>query len=248
MDAITFKYSSDFITIYNLAEYARYITGINDITVEFVEEKAYKSPCVELGNKIIYLPKIDYINNLDSDIFRIIKTYLCHECAHLMYQEEKYKYTIPKKWKKHFWFLGALVNTIVDLRIENLIGIKHKELRDDFKFLIEYHWKELYIHYANDNDMGYGRYGDFSFDMSGSLYWLLQKRYRRANLISPYGCGTSFPFKTIEGMEQLFENELVPVLDIFINSEKSSWETAVKMLNILKKNYPEIFETSPEKY
>jgi hypothetical protein len=173
MDAITFKYSSDSITTYNLTEYAYYITGINDITVEFVEEKA-------------------------------------------------------------FWFLESLVNTIVDLRIENLLGIEHKELRDDFKFLIKYHWKILYIHYANDSDMGNGRYGDFSFDMSGSLYWLLQKRYRGAELIPPQDCETSFLFKTIEGMEQLFENEFVPVLTLFVNLKKSSLEIARKIFQILK--------------
>ena len=41
MNTILFKYSPVFMTTYNLTEYARYITGINDVTVEFVEEKAY---------------------------------------------------------------------------------------------------------------------------------------------------------------------------------------------------------------
>ena len=242
MDAIIFKYSPNFMTTFNLAEYARYITGINNITVEFCKE----TPCVDLGNKIIYLPKIDYTSELDSDIYRLTKAYLYHECAHLMYPEGKHY--IPEEWGKNFVFHGFLADVIDDLRIENLFSIKHKELRDDFKFLIEYLWKELYIHYADDSDMGYGRYGDFSLDMSGSLYWLLQKRYRGAELIPPHGCETIFPFRTIENMEQLFKNEFVPMLDIFVNTKISSWETAGKMLNILKKNYQEIFETSPEQY
>jgi hypothetical protein len=110
-------------------------------------------------------------------------------------------------------------------------------LNQFYFFQIEFHWKELYIHYANDSDMGHGRYGDFSFDLIGSFYWLLQKRYRWTELIPPHGCEPCFPFKTIEGMTQLFENEFVPVLDIFINTKILSWETAVKMLNILKMNY-----------
>ena len=237
MDTIIFKYSPDFMTTHNLTEYARYITGINDITVEFCK----KTALVYIENKIIYLPKIDYISELDTDIFRIIKAYLCHECAHLMYPEGKHY--IPEEWGKNFVFHGFLADVIDDLRIENLFNIKHKELRDDFKFLIEYLWKELYIHYADDSDMGYGRYGDFSLNMSGSLYWLLQKRYRGVELIPPHGCETLLPFKTIGGMEQLFENEFVPVLDIFINSEKSSsLVIAGKIYQILKKNYPEIFK------
>ena len=92
--------------------------------------------------------------------------------------------------------------------------------------------------------MGHGRYGDFSLDMSGSLYWLLQKRFRGAELIPPHGCESLLSFKTIGGMEQLFENELVPMLTIFVNSNKSSLEIAGKIFQILKKNYPEKFETS----
>jgi len=242
MDTIIFKYSPDFMTTHNLTEYARYITGIDDITVELADKKLCKNPYVDLVNKIIYLPKTDYFDNLDIDIFRITKAYLCHECAHLMYQEEKC--IIPEEWRNDFLILRKIENTIEDLRIENLLGNEHKELRDDFKFLIEYLWKEQYAIPPLDNDtvMGHGRFGDFSYDLLGSLYWLLQKRYRRAELIPPSGCNNLLPFKTIKGIDKLFENEFVPVLDIFINTKISSWETAVKMLNILKKNYPEIFE------
>jgi hypothetical protein len=241
MNTIIFKYSHDFITPYNLTEYARYITGINDITVEFV--KADENPNVDLEKKVIHLPKTDYTNKLDDDVYRITKAYLCHECAHLMYQEEKYN--IPEEWRKDYLFLQFLANTIDDLRIENLLGKIHKELRDDFKFLIECQWNEKYtMPPVGDTDMGHGRYGDFTYDMSGSFYWLLQKRYRGADLNPPHGCDKVLPFKTIEGMEQLFENEFVPMLDIFVNTKKSSWEIAGKMLNTLKKNYPKIFATS----
>jgi hypothetical protein len=54
--------------------------------------------------------------------------------------------------------------------------------------------------------------------MSGSLYWLLQKQYRGADLIPPQGCEAILPFRTIEGMEKLFENEFAPILNIYVNS------------------------------
>jgi len=240
MNTKIFKYSPDFMTSDNLTEYARYITGINDVIVEFVENKICKVPHIDLERKIIYLPKNDYPDQLDTDIFRIAKAYLCHECAHLMYQEEKFD--IPEEWKKDYLILNFLANTIDDLRIETLLGNEHKELQDDFKFLIERHWNEKYIIPSDDNtDMGHGRFGDFSLDITGSLYWLLQKRYRRAGLIPPHGCDTILSFKTIEGMEQIFEKEFAPLLDTFVNTRKSSWETAGKILETLKRNYPHIF-------
>ena len=230
-----------------LADYASKITGINGITVKLIENFPSKFDAmamVDILHKTIYLPLMDSTEPLDQDFFRRIKSLLYHECAHLMYPDHSDSYITQARQKQ--LLITTLSRTIDDVRIEALIGNIHTDIRKDFKFLIDSHWLENYaIPPVDDTEMGTGRFGDYSDSIIGSLYWILQRRYREASLDPPPPCKKILPFIAVYGMEKIFEKELAPLLDPFVVSKDPAWEMAVQILDVLMKYYPGCF---PEEY
>ena len=238
-----FQFTPEFINPINLAEYAVGITGIQGISVFFTKSKLdilKVRAMVDVKEKTIYLPILDYVDQLDLVSFRIIRALLCHECAHIINHD--YSYVFYGYRTREQRLIEEFAQTFDDLRIETLIGMEHEEIREEFRFMIETFWLENYaIPPIRDTEIGYGRFGDFSHNLLGSLYWLLQKRYRRAYLSPPPGCSKILPFKPVRGMEALLEREIAPLLDPFVVSREPALKAAEQVLELLVRSYPVAF-------
>ena len=236
-----FRYAWDNFKYFYLADVAARITGIDDITVKFTENiPSGNAAFVDILQMTIYLPVTDRADQSDQDFFRRTKALLYHECAHLMFPDFSDSYFKHAGQKE-----GVVLNLsriIDDLRIEILLGNVYTDIRKDFKFLIDSIWLENYaIPPFSDAEMGNGRFGDFSENLFGSLYWILQKRYRNASLDPPSACKKILPFLPVYGIEMLFDKEIAPLLDPFVESRDPAWVMAVKILDVLMKYYPHYF-------
>ena len=242
-ETVQFLFTPEFMTACNLAEYAGSITGINGISVTFTKTFHEFSRCdarVNVANKNIYLPILSYTDQLDDSSFRILKALLCHECAHLLFPDMSFFQTTNDSQKQ--WLNRKLSQLIDDLRVELLLGMEYPEFRMDFKFLIDLIWMENYaIPPVEEADMGYGRFGNFSWDLMNSLYWLMQRCYRGASLVPPSACKDLLPFIPFYGIEKVFEKKIVPVLDPFVFSRDPSREAAEKIMDVLIKYYSHYF-------
>jgi hypothetical protein len=89
-----------------------------------------------------------------------------------------------------------------------------------------------------DNDLPCDFNGDYSDDLLGSLYWAIQRKYRKASLLVPTDGSL---IKLLDDFESLFDLQMVPLLDPFVNSTTPAWEVGKQLLELLKEFYPEVF-------
>jgi len=241
-ETIKFPNKLDFFTPYHLEEIAGKITGMQGITVVFEDLRPFNfCAFVDMVKKKIYLPIKETPDPIETDFLQQTKALLYHECAHLMYPDNSASFSRYANQREKWAY--ELSKTIDDLRIEYLIALIHADIRKDFKYLIDSYWLENYIvPPINDNEVGNGRFGNYSEDLFGSLYWILQKWYRGAELTPPPGCRKILPFIPIFGMELFLEKCLIPLMDPFISSREPAWEAALKIVDLLIKYYPRCFQ------
>ena len=240
-----YKITHNLINEY-FTEYARKLSKIADVSVKFIKIES-KDDCyaaVDIKNNIILLPKIDFSKSIECKTYRKLKSFLSHECAHLMYQDNSYYLGPPIKYTNNEKQLVNLAKIFDDLRIENLIYLEHRDLNlyEDFKFLINEIWKDNYDE-KNISTLkeGSGKYGDFSNDLFSSFYWVCQKHYRGANLMAPKGFNMEHNGRLVDGCELFFNLKITPLLDSFITSREPALPIAIQVLDRIKTMWPLVF-------
>jgi cobalamin biosynthesis protein CobT len=205
------------VTPFNLTEYAYSLSKATGISIRF---KALRSKTaaafVDIKEKTIYLPRIPYAAKFNYAEFRRIKSLLNHECAHLLYPDTSYlgkqKGRAPK-YEKYASTVLQIARTLDDLRIETLMGLTYRGIREDFKVLIEGFWRDECARVDADSSEAPG---DFSKHLLGSVFWILQKHYRAAVLTDSEGRVNFIP---MEGLEAFVEAELKPILDVYVKDK-----------------------------
>jgi hypothetical protein len=205
-------------------EYASKFEKLTDLRIEFID--AEESAMVDLIDRVIYLPIQNSTNPFAYQNYRIAKALLCHECSHLLYPDNSY-FLHPNS-TPHEKCRFYLCQTLDDLRIEALLELEYSGIREDFKFLAEKYWDKE-------------KSKDFSSDLMGSLYWLLQKQYRGVTFAYPYHFYQDSTGNFLNGMEIFIIEKLVPFLDTFTKSRNPVLPVADKMLEKIKVNWPDYF-------
>jgi len=237
-----FRIDGNMVTPFDLTQYACNLSKITGITIEFAEFESEYGAMVDVDNYIIYLRPIDVTKPFDYTEFRKTKSFLCHECAHLMYPDDSYSIDNDSSTAKEK-YIESLASAFDDLRIETLMGLDHAGIREDFQFLINEIWKDVYK--DTQAKAGHGMNGDFSEDLAFSFFWACQKRYRNAHLAAPEGLGSEYSGRLLDGMEEFFDSEIAPILDPFMVSRDSAIVPARQVHDLLAARWPECFREEP---
>ena len=195
-------------------EYASKFEELTNLKIKFINIE--KPSMVDLISNVIYLPMQNSTKPFTYQNYRIAKALLCHECSHLLYPDNSY-FLHPNSttYEKCRFYL---CQTLDDLRIEALLELEYSGIREDFKYLAEIFWDKE-------------KAKDFSIDLMGSLYWLLQKQYRGVTFAYPYHFYKDSTSNFINGMEIFVIEKLVPFLDAFIKSRNPVLPIVDKMLD-----------------
>ena len=238
------------VSPFNLTEYAYSLSKATGISIQFkdIPKDCGAGAMVDTINKIIYLPRLDYTKEFNPIEFRKIKSFLNHECAHLLFPDNSYTTECPMSpGDNDFSIIQSISRTLDDIRIETLMGREYRGIKEDFKFLIDEVYQESVEcrnekykedSIAEDTKPAKGFYGDFSDDLLGSFYWQVQKYFRKASLHSD-----EHEFISVKDLGSLFETRLIPLINNYIDSPVStSFDTAKECLRLLKEFYPQVFE------
>jgi cobalamin biosynthesis protein CobT len=218
------------VSPFNLTEYAYSLSKATGISIQF---KAFPSDCaagamVDTARRIIYLPQLDYTKRFDFDQFRKIKAYLNHECAHLLFPDTSYMVPPSNNDDLNIRQIAMMID---DLRIETLLGLEYRGIKEDFKFLIDRVWSDRII-MEKSKDFSESNPGDFTKDLMGSFYWCMQQQYRKARLDVEGGS-----FWPVETMLPFLEKEVYPLLDPFLTSRDPAWVISEKIWELIKQYF-----------
>jgi cobalamin biosynthesis protein CobT len=241
------------VTPFNLTEYAYSLSKATGISIQFKDlpEDFGAGAMVNIITKTIYLPRLDYTKTFDPVQFRKIKSFLNHECAHLLFPDNSYTSECPMSPSHNdYAIINTIARTLDDIRIEALLGNQYRGIKEDFKFLIDQVYQEVMerciknhmsASIIEDSKLRHGLYGDFSDDLLSSFYWQVQKYFRKASL--RFG---EHEFVSVKDLDSLFETRLIPLIKDYIDSTViTSFDTAKECLRLLKEFYPHAFEPPP---
>jgi hypothetical protein len=98
-----------------------------DDSIRVVEDKFASTARVDLKRRVITIPALDYSKPMTAETYRITKSFVDHESAHILFTPAKYKAGLSH-FPEH---LKQIVNLLEDARIERLYSQRYVGIKED---------------------------------------------------------------------------------------------------------------------
>jgi hypothetical protein len=171
------------------------------------------------AEKRIYLPMSLLDENLSEQEYRGIKGLIDHEFAHVLWPDMSYLEFSDERFKQHVHAIG---NIIDDIRIERRMAEKYNIDSINFRYFCESSWNK---NIEQDRAL-------IKKDAITSLSLLVSIYYREVSISV-----LEKPIEYALNIEQLFNEEIKPVMDDFIFSNGKGADAAIEILDILSQSF-----------
>ena len=104
-----------------------YLSGMLADSIKVVEDRLATTARVDLRNRVITIPAIDYSRPMTEASYRVTKSFVDHESAHLLFTPSRYNKGLscfPEN-------LRQLINLMEDVRIERLYSRRYQGIAED---------------------------------------------------------------------------------------------------------------------